>query len=67
MGFTFVVGQEGLMKYWRKKKTVNQVVYREEIVPQMFENIEQVIHGESWIWQQDGAKAHTANDTVASF
>ena len=31
----------------------------------MFKDIEQVVHGESWIWKQDGAKAHIANDTVA--
>ena len=23
------------------------------------------MHGDYWIWQQDGAMAHTANDTVA--
>ena len=23
------------------------------------------MHGESWVWQQDGDKAHTGNDTVA--
>ena len=32
--------------------------------PQMFEDIEQVMQGEPWTWQQDGAKPHTANDTV---
>ena len=33
--------------------------------PQMFEDIDQVMQGEPWTWQQDGAKPHTANDTVA--
>ena len=49
----------------KEKKTVNQVVYREEMCPQMFEDIDQVMQGEPWTWQQDGAKPHTANDTVA--
>ena len=31
----------------------------------MFEDIEQVMREESWIWQLAGAKAHTANDTFA--
>ena len=32
---------------------------------QMFEDIEQVMHEKSFLWQPDGAKAHTANGTVA--
>ena len=58
----YTAGQEGLLQY--RRKTVHRVIYR-EMCPQMIEVIEQVIHGESWIWQQHGAKVHTANDTVA--
>ena len=43
-----------------KKKTINQVVYREDMCPQMFEDIDQVMQGEPWTWQQDGVKPHTA-------
>ena len=58
-------GQESVAPSRRKKKTVNQVLYREDMCPQMFEDIDQVMQGEPWTWQQDGAKSHTANDTVA--
>ena len=57
--------QEGVAPSRRKKKTVNQVVYREDMCPQMFKGIDQIMQGEPWTWQQDGAKPHIANDTVA--
>ena len=49
----------------RKKKTVNQEVYRNEMCPLMFSDINRVMGDHSWTWQQDGAKAHTANETIA--
>ena len=48
----------------RKKKTVNQQVYCEEMCPQMFSDIRNVMDDRTWTWQQDGARAHTARASV---
>lgn len=48
----------------RKKKTVNQQVYCEEMCPQMFSDIRNVMGDQTWTWQQDGARAHTARASV---
>lgn len=61
----FAPGQDDIPRYKRKKKTVNQHIYRDEMCPAMFTDIEAIMNGQAWTWQQDGAKAHTANDTVA--
>lgn len=58
-------GQEHLPPSRRKKKTVNQKVYCEEMCPQMFGDIRSKMGDRRWTWQQDGAKAHTARATVA--
>jgi len=55
--------QDHLAPSKRKKKTVNQIVYREEMCPAMFEDIDRLMD-DRWIWQQDGAKPHTATETV---
>ena len=34
------------------------------MLPQMFDDINHVMNGDSWCWQQDGAKAHTARRTI---
>mgnify|MGYP001812451753 CR=1 FL=1 len=47
----------------KKKKTVTQIVYRNEMCPHMFDVINELMDGE-WTWQQDGAKAHTAIESV---
>lgn len=60
----FASDQEHLPCYRRKRKTVNQNVYCEEMCTPMFRDIENVMEGEAWTWQQDGAKAHTARATV---
>ena len=57
-------GQEDIPVYRKKKKTVNQLVYTEEMCPMMFDDINAVMNGNSWTWQQDGAKAHTARSAV---
>ena len=57
-------GQEDIPVYRRKKKTVNQKVYTEEMCPMMFSDITAAMNGDSWTWQQDGARAHTARSTV---
>ena len=44
----------------RNKKTVNQEVYRNKMCPLMFSDINRVMGDQSLTWQQDGAKAHTA-------
>ena len=48
----------------RKKKTINQEIYRQEMCPQMFLDIERIMGGEHWIWQQDGARPHTARASI---
>ena len=51
----------------KKKKTVNQFVYREEMCPAMFDDMRWVMESRSWTWQQDGAVAHcNSNNWVAS-
>lgn len=57
-------GQENIIVSKRKKKTINQKVYREEMCPLMFNDINDVMIGLPWTWQQDGAKPHTARETV---
>ena len=32
--------------------------------PAMFRDIKEIVNGEAWVWQHDGAKPHTANATV---
>ena len=34
------------------------------MVPAMFSDISGIMDGRPWCWQQDGAKAHTANQSV---
>ena len=58
-------GQDNVIASKRKKKTINQKVYREEMCPRMFNDINDVLIGLPWTWQQDGAKPHTALETVA--
>ena len=58
-------GQETIPVYRRKTKTINQIVYRDEMCHLMFQCIQQQMAGQHWVWQQDGAKAHTALDTVS--
>lgn len=60
----YAANQDGIPNYRKKKKTVNQVVYRDEMCPQMFQAIN-LVTPDHWTWQQDGAKAHTALATVA--
>lgn len=48
----------------RKKKTVNQQVYCEEMCPRMFSDIRNVMYDQTWTWQQDGATAHTARASI---
>lgn len=66
-GLRFIEGwasdQDHLPPSRKKKKTVNQTVYRNEMCPLMFSDIN-LLMNEHWIWQQDGAKAHTANETI---
>lgn len=59
----YAADQDHLTPSKRKKKTVNQTVYREEMCPLMFGDINQMTSN-IWIWQQDGAKAHTATETI---
>ena len=60
----YAEGQEHLPAYRRKKKTVNHETYTQEMLPQMFNDISHVMDGDSWCWQQDGARAHTARCTI---
>lgn len=60
----FAEGQDNVVPSKRKKKTINQTVYRDEMCPLMFRDINDVMGAEEWIWQQDGAKPHTATATV---
>ena len=55
--------QDHLPPSRRKKKTVNQTVYRDEMCPLMFSDIN-LMMDKHWTWQQDGAKAHTANEII---
>ena len=48
----------------RRKKTVNHFVYTQEMCPLMFNDINTIMDGRPWVWQQDGAKAHTARSSV---
>ena len=57
-------GQEELPRYKRKKKTVNQEVYTTEMCPSMFRDFQEVMGSQHWVWQQDGARAHTARELV---
>jgi predicted transcriptional regulator len=61
----FAEGQENIAPSRRKKKTINQIVYCTEMCPAMFRDINEIMNGETWVWQQDGAKPHTAKSTVA--
>ena len=61
----FADGQDDVPEYRKKLKTVNQEVYRNEMCPLMFADINRVMRRQHWIWQQDGAKPHIARDTVA--
>ena len=56
----YVLAQDHLPPSKKKKKTVNQTVYREEMCPLMFADINRVMT-HTWTWQQDGAKPHTAS------
>jgi len=60
----FADGQEDLPAYRRKKKTVNQIVYTNEMCPLMFADIRGVMNDVVWTWQQDGARPHTARASV---
>ena len=57
-------GENGYYHCVEETKTVSQVICKKKMCPLMVEDIELLMHGESWIWQQDGAEAPTANDTV---
>ena len=59
----YAPAQDHLPPSKKKKKTVNQTVYREEMCSLMFADINRVMT-HTWTWQQDGAKAHTATETV---
>ena len=39
-------------------------VYCEEMCPQMFSDIRNVMDNQTWTWQQDGAKAHTGRASI---
>lgn len=60
----YAADQEDLPQYKKKRKTVNQHVYKDEMCHQMFEDINKIMGGKEWTWQQDGAKAHTARDVI---
>ena len=57
-------GQDNIPIRRKKRKTINQIVYRNEMCPNMFRDIGQVMNGKQWMWHQHGAKPHTAADTV---
>ena len=61
----YAAGQENVPHYLKRKKTVNQDVYRNEMCPNMFHDIRAQMGQHTWTWQQDGAKAHTARETVS--
>ena len=67
-GLRFIEGvagnQENIPVSRKKKKTVNQQVYTEEMCPLMFSDINAIMNNDTWTWMQDGAKAHTAKSTV---
>lgn len=60
----YAPGQHDLPVSRRRKKTVTKEVYTEEMLPAMFSDISGIMDGRPWCWQQDGAKAHTANQSV---
>lgn len=60
----FVDNQENIPVSQRRKRTVNQFVYAQEMCHLMFNDINTIMYGRPWIWQQDGAKAHTARSSV---
>ena len=55
-------GHEG-----KKKKTVSQEIYCEEMCRPMFHGIKNVMDDKIWTWQQVGAKAHTARALIQFF
>lgn len=57
-------GQGHLPRNRRKKKTVNHMVYRDEMCTHMFQDIYTVMSDHIWTWQQDGVEIRTARDTV---
>ena len=57
-------GEENIPPSKRKKKTINEIVYYTEMCRAMFRDINEIINCEAKVWQQDGAKPHTANATV---
>lgn len=60
----FAENQDNIPASRRKKKTVNQFVYTQEMCPLMFDDINRTMNGRPWVWQQDGAKAHTARTST---
>ena len=60
----YAAGQDNVPNSKKKKKTVNQEIYREEMCPHVFEDINRIMQNEPWTWQQDGAKPHTAVATI---
>ena len=60
----FADNQENIPVSQRRKKTVNQFIYTQEMCPLMFNDINTIMDGRPWVWQQDGAKAHTARLSV---
>ena len=60
----YAPGQNDIPVSRRRKKTVTKEVYSEEMLPAMFEDINRIMDGHPWCWQQDGAKSHTAKQSV---
>lgn len=61
----YAAEQEDLPRYKKKRKTINQHVYKNEMCHLMFKDINKIMDGKEWTWQQDGAKAHTARDMIS--
>lgn len=66
-GINFYLGKLG--SYWLPSGGINQTVYQELLESRVFHDL-QAAHGfeyinENYLWQQDGARAHTTNDSIA--